>query len=91
MRFVRRAECRKCGGISESYARPGRCVNDRCNGEMVEVKYVPEHQLAGAVDDGLRELVADAREQCQRNGIGDDKLPAWIGKMVLARVTGEGQ
>jgi hypothetical protein len=70
--------------LAEHYAR-----NMGLDWSVVEVEPSANHQ--GAVDDGLRELVADAREQCQRNGIGDDKLPAWIGKMVLARVTGEGQ
>jgi hypothetical protein len=63
---IRRMECRKCGNISESYARPGRCVDDRCNGEMVEVEYVPAKQLRGAVDtlrtvrDELRTALKDS-------------------------------
>jgi hypothetical protein len=44
-----RLECRRCGGLSESYARPGRCVDDRCNGEMVEVEYVRADAYRGAV------------------------------------------
>jgi hypothetical protein len=62
---IRRMECRKCGNISESYARPGRCVDDRCNGEMVEVEYVPAEQLRGAVET-LREIAEAAEAQVEK-------------------------
>lgn len=48
MSTISRVECRKCGNVSESYARPGRCIDDRCNGEMVEVAYIRADRLAGA-------------------------------------------
>jgi hypothetical protein len=38
-------ECAKCCGLSESYARPGRCVNEACDGRMVAVKYVRAEEV----------------------------------------------
>lgn len=46
-------------------------------------------QLAGAVDAYLSELVVESRRICEREGVKN--LAEWIGKTVLARVTGEGQ
>jgi hypothetical protein len=43
----------------------------------------------GAVDAYLSELVAESRTICEREGVPN--LAEWIGKTVLARVTGEGQ
>lgn len=46
-------ECARCGRESESYARPGRCVDERCDGGMVQRRYIRESEHTK-----LREAVA---------------------------------
>lgn len=50
-------ECAKCCGLSESYARPGRCVNEACDGRMIAVKYVRAEEVQ-TLRDQLERAVA---------------------------------
>ena len=67
MTVIRRWECRDCGRDQESLARPGFCVDERCDGEMVEVRYAPAEQLQGAVA-RLERAETLLRELCHREG-----------------------
>lgn len=42
---IERLECGRCGGLTDSYARPGRCVNEHCDAPMVSRRYVPEAEV----------------------------------------------
>ena len=69
-------ECAKCGGLSESYARRGRCVNEACDGRMVAVRYVRAAAPRGAVDPGAlgaaREAFKQARQELEYFGASED-------------------
>lgn len=63
-----RHECEKCGETMESYKRVGRCVDDRCNGEMVAVQYVPRAVSDAA--DNFKVAVIDALRMSK----GDERI-----------------
>jgi hypothetical protein len=68
---------------------PGDRACAACGQHDAPHVYVPLATYEGAVDAYLSELVAESRTICEREGVPN--LAEWIGKTVLARVTGEGQ